>query len=110
MQVPGREGLYCGIQPQVSSPNELFRCHIISNLPPLCAKGSCVPASPPPNDATALVYLVFGIKGIDKTSVDLRHVLKESQVYKYGSLKCFLSYCLKQTPVNTVRNVLLLGR
>ena len=76
----GREGLYCGLQSHITSEEELVECELVTRPPPLCPKGTCVPAEAPPNEATALVYLVFGVKKIDKTSVDLRHVLKDTQV------------------------------
>ena len=95
--VPGQEvadqdASYCGIQPLVQSPQDLVRCIFTRDTkpttPPLCRKNECKPVKAPPNEATALVYVVFGVKGIDKTSVDLRHVLKETQVFNYSILGC----------------------
>ena len=95
--VPGQEvadqgASYCGIQPLVQSPQDLVRCIFTRDTkpttPPLCRKNECKPVKAPPNEATALVYVVFGVKGIDKTSVDLRHVLTETQVFNYSILGC----------------------
>jgi hypothetical protein len=79
----GRKGLYCSLQSQITSEEDLVKCVEEEEdpvQPTLCPKDKCTPAKAPPNEATAVVYLVFGIKRIDKTSVDLRHVLKETQV------------------------------
>lgn len=88
--MPGWEGNYCGIQRHVSSRDELVRCASL-----LCPRNTCKPVEAPSNEATALVYLVFGIEGIDKTSVDLRHVLKETEV-------CILIYCSDELNYTTL--------
>ena len=74
------EGSYCSIKPEVSSPSDFKRCIEVKGS--ICdGPHQCVPATAQPNQATALVYLVFGIKGLDKSSVDLRHVLKQTEVF-----------------------------
>lgn len=70
---------YCGIQQHVSSREELLPC-VMRKDEVLCHAHECAPVQAPPSTATALVYVVFGVKGIDKTSVDLRHVLRETEV------------------------------
>ncbi|XP_028393656.1 LOW QUALITY PROTEIN: protein dispatched homolog 3-like [Dendronephthya gigantea] len=74
IQEDGWDGKYCGIQRHISSRSELVRC-----ATSLCPPNACKPVKAPSNKATALVYLVFGIEGVDKTSVDLRHVLKQTE-------------------------------
>ena len=50
-----------------------------SAIEKLC-KQSCKAAKKPTDGRTALVYLVFGIKGIDTRSIDRRHVLEDKKV------------------------------
>ena len=84
IKTPFLEGSCCSIKPQVSSVSDLKRC--IEVKPSICdGPDKCVPVTAQPNQATALVYLVFGIKGLDKSSVDLRHVLKQTEVF-YNSV------------------------
>ena len=79
--INGGEEFYCSIQPHASSSKDLFECiDAQQNKKNLLCKRGCKPAKPPDSGTTAIVYVVFGIKGIDKNSVDLRHVLKETQV------------------------------
>ena len=72
-----KSGTYCGTQRHAK---KLEKCIIPSTTAsPLCSTG-CKAVAPPPDETFAFVYIVFGIKRIDKSSIDRRHVLENNEV------------------------------
>jgi len=49
----------------------------VKTVPPLCPEGTCTPIPKPISDTSATVYVILGLKAIDRSMITREHVLEE---------------------------------